>query len=55
MTRFKWWRKLKGGTWYKHQFTRDAIELTFDEGGTWWTRYDKINRYSSVIEVESYK
>jgi len=54
MTRFKFLRKYKGGTWYKHRFTKDAEQLTFAEGGTWWARYGKINRYSDVIKVEQY-
>jgi hypothetical protein len=36
LTNFKWYRKLLGGGWYKHQFTKDARELTFDEGTTFW-------------------
>lgn len=54
MKRYKFWRKFKGGIWHKHQFTRDANELTFPEGKTWWARYGKINRYSDVIETEDY-
>ena len=54
MKQFKFWRKLKGGTWYKHQFTKDAEELTFPQGKTWWARYGKINRYSNVIATEVY-
>jgi hypothetical protein len=54
MKRFKFWRKFKGGTWYKHQFTEDAEELTFPQGKTWWARYGKINRYSNVIAIEVY-
>jgi hypothetical protein len=50
--KFKWYRKLRKGTWYKHQFTKDAEELTFPQGDTWWARYGKINRYSNVIATE---
>ena len=50
--RFKWYRKMKKGIWYKHQFTKDAEELTFPQGDTWWARYGKINRYSDVITTE---
>ena len=53
--KYKWYRKIKGGYWYKNQFTKHAIELTFDEGGTWWARYGEINRYSIVIEQEYYE
>ena len=54
MKRYKFWRKFKGGVWYKHIFTRDANELSFPKGRTWWARYGKINRYSDVIETEDY-
>ena len=54
MNIYKFWRKFKGGTWYKHQYTKDAEELTFPEGQTWWARYSKINRYSNVISKEVY-
>lgn len=50
--KFKWYRKLRKGTWYKHQFTKDAEELTFPQGNTWWARYGKINRYSDVVATE---
>ena len=50
--RFKWYRKMKKGIWYKHQFTKDAEELTFPQGDAWWARYVKINRYSDVITTE---
>jgi hypothetical protein len=52
--RYKWYRKLVGSFWYKHQFTKDANELTFTAGGTWWARYNQCNRYSEVIEIETY-
>lgn len=48
----RWYRKLAGGSWYLHQFTKDAEELRFYEGKTWWARYGQINRYSNVIEIE---
>jgi hypothetical protein len=51
---FSWYRKLRKGYWYKHQFTKDAQELTFPQGKTWWARYGEINRYSIVIEQEIY-
>jgi hypothetical protein len=51
---FSWYRKLRKGYWYKHQFTKDAQELTFQQGKTWWARYGEINRYSIVIEQEIY-
>ena len=52
--KFKFYRKMRKGTWHKHQFTKDAEELTFPQGDTWWARYCKINRYSDVIDTEVY-
>lgn len=54
LNKYRWYRSLRKGKWYKHQFTKDAEQLTFAEGGTWWARYDKINRYSNVIAFEVY-
>ena len=53
ISKFKLWRKFKGGIWYKHKFTRDANELSFTQGKTWWAKYGNINRYSYVIQVEN--
>ena len=54
MKRYRWYRKWKGGTWYKQQFTKDAEELTFPQGKTFWATYGNLNRYSKVIETEVY-
>jgi len=52
--RFIWYRKLRKGYWYKHQFTNDALELSLSFQGTWWARYGEINRYSIVIKQENW-
>lgn len=52
LSHYKWYRKLAGGDWYEHRFTKDAGELTFDEGKIFWARYPKINRYSDVVQNE---
>jgi hypothetical protein len=52
--KYKWYRKLIGGTWYKHQFTNDALQLDITFTGTWWALYGNINRYSNVIEQETW-
>ena len=51
---YQWYRKYKKVTWYQHRCTKAAEELTFDKGATWWARYPKINRYSDVINTETY-
>jgi hypothetical protein len=53
-TYFKWYRKWRGGVWYKHSFTHDAMQIGLSPIGTWWARYGKINRYSDVVETEDY-
>ena len=52
LNRFKWYRKWRKCTWYKHQFTNDALELSITFTGTWWALYGKINRYSDVVDTE---
>ena len=52
LNRFRWYRKWRKCTWYKHQFTSDALELSNSFTGTWWALYGKINRYSDVIDTE---
>jgi hypothetical protein len=53
--KYKWYRKLVGGVWYKHQFTRDALQLSVTFSGSWWARYGELNRYSKVVELETYR
>jgi hypothetical protein len=55
LSKYKWYRKMKKGNWFKHQFTKDALELSYTFQGTWWARYPEINRYSEVVDMESYK
>ena len=50
----KWYRKLRGGYWYKHVFTNDAHELRLNSYRYFWARYGEINRYSVVVEQEIY-
>jgi hypothetical protein len=52
--KYKWYRKLVGGVWYKHKFTRDAQEICVTFIATWWARYAELNRYTKVVEVETY-
>lgn len=52
--KYKWYRKFRGGTWFLHEFTKSASELTFIQGERWWARYGGLNRYSIVIEQENY-
>ena len=54
LKKYKWYRKWRGGVWYLHEFTKDAEEITFSSGVTWWARYGTINRYSYVLKSEHY-
>jgi hypothetical protein len=50
----KWFRKLRGGYWYKHVYTNDAYELRLDSYRYFWARYGEVNLYSVVVEQEIY-
>lgn len=52
LTAFKWYRKWKGGTWYKHENTYQLQGLIFD---FFWARYGELNRFTKVTETESYE
>jgi len=54
LSSFKWYRKYKKGIWHQHEFTPDALDLSVSLVGTFWARYGEINRYSKVIETETY-
>ena len=55
LRRFKFYRRLQGGIWYLHQFTGNAgYRCSSWIGSTFWAKYDKINKYSRVIEIEIY-
>lgn len=47
----KFYRKLKGGIWYKHQNTYQLPGLF---GEFFWFRQEKINRYTKCILIENY-
>ncbi len=51
----KIYRRLKKGTWYKHKLTNDASEICLCPGVTFWARYNKLNRYTDVVKVETYE
>jgi len=51
---FRWYRKCRKVNWYKHQFTKDALELSPNFTGTWWALYGKVNRYSKVTKEEKW-
>ena len=54
LNRFSYYRKWRKTTWYKHQFTNDALQLSITFTGTWWALYGNINRYSNVVETEEW-
>lgn len=41
LNNFKWYRKLKGGSWYKCFYTYQVVN-------------GKLNRFTKVIETENY-
>lgn len=52
LNNFKWYRKLKGGYWYKHQNTYQLPGLIFDY---FWAQYGEINRFTTMTKTEFYK
>jgi len=50
---YKCYRKWRNVTWYKHEFTEDALYLSITFVGTFWALYGNINRYSKVIKTEN--
>jgi hypothetical protein len=54
LNKYKWYRKWRKCTWYKHEFTKDALELSITFVGTWWALYGNINRYSKVVDKEQW-
>ena len=54
LNKYKWYRKWRKCTWYKHEFTTDALELSIAFVGTWWALYGNINRYSKVVDKEQW-
>jgi len=53
-SKYNWYRKLIGGTWYQKQYTQEASELTFSPGQTWWSKNNIENRYSKIINQITY-
>lgn len=51
---FRFYRKLKGGVWYRHIFTNDALEISIIPSGNFWAQYGKLNRYTKVVKIEEY-
>ena len=54
LNKYKWYRKWRKCTWYKHEFTKDALEISMTFVGTWWALYGNINRYSKVVDKEQW-
>ena len=54
LDKYKWYRKLRKGYWYKHRFTLLGHQLRLNDRRDWWARYGEVNAFSSVIEQEIY-
>ena len=52
LNNFKWYRKYKGGDWFKHLNTFQLPCLYFI---SFWARYGEINRFTKVTEVEKWR
>lgn len=47
---FIFYRYYKGGLWYKHEMSGELPNCY----GSFWARYDKINKYTDIIKIENY-
>jgi len=57
MKKFKWYRKLIGGTWYLHRYNIRAESLGFEYGEEFWltSRLSHLPRqYTQIIDMEDY-
>ena len=52
--RYKWYRKLRKGTWYKRSFKVRAYELKLKSYSDYWTRYGGKSSYCEVVDIERY-
>ena len=52
--KFKWYRKLIGGVWYKHTYTDDAYNLRLNSYKEFWAKYGEFSQYTKVVEKEQY-
>lgn len=51
MRRFKFFRRMCGGIWYKHEMTGQLPNCY----GSWWSRKSSHHpRYEAIIETENY-
>ena len=48
--RFRFYRALVGGKWYKHQMNGELPNCY----GAFWAQYGKIDRYTDIIKEEDY-
>ena len=52
--KYKWYRKLRKGTWYKRSFKVRAYELKLKSYSDYWTRYGGKSSYCGVVDIERY-
>lgn len=53
MKRFRWWRRLMGGTWYKLHYKYNHASPPYDF--IIWSRQRPVeNTYIKILETENY-
>lgn len=54
LANYKWYRKLKKGTWYKRSFNDRAYDLRLNSYSDYFTRYGGISSYCEVVDIETF-
>ena len=50
--RYRWYRKIRGGYWYRRTFNDNAYELRLNSYSDYWTRYGGLSNYCRVVDTE---
>lgn len=54
LANYKWYRKLRKGTWYKRSFNDRAYDLRLNSYADYFTRYGGTSSYCEVVDIEHY-
>ena len=54
LANYKWYRKLRKGTWYKRRFNDIAYDLRLKSYSDYFTRYGGISSYCEVVDIEHF-
>ena len=46
---YDWYRQIRGGVWYQHVYTDDAIELKLNTHPFFWARYFQDDKNLTIV------